>query len=431
MAEIKCPHCNKVFQVDESGYAAILSQVKDAEFHRELERREAELKDKQKTEEALIREQEESKRKQALAEQEKGRLEAEQKAKDLEAKLLLQTKEAEIHEKEALEKADRKIQELQSQLALQQQQSKNAMELQQQKSKQEIENLQNKLDSEKKDAELQRKKDKEAYDFVLAQKQEELERARDYKTRLSTKMIGEDLEQYCLARFNEIRMGAFPRAYFEKDNDASTGSKGDFIFRDYDEDRNEIVSIMFDMKNEADATETKHKNEDFFKKLDKDRNEKKCEYAVLVSMLEMDNEFYNGIADVSYRFPKMYVVRPQFFIPLITLLRNASMKSVGYQRRLAEIENQSLDVKNFENNLLDFQTKFGKNYQRASEKFKDAIEQIDKTINSLQKIKDNLTSSENNLRLANDKAQELSIKRLTKNAPSVRAMFEEEAKKKD
>ena len=239
-------------------------------------------------------------------------------------------------------------------------------------------------------------------------------------------MVGESLEQHCLTQFNQIRMTAFPNAYFEKDNDARTGSKGDFIFREASEDGTEFISIMFEMKNELDATATKHKNEDFFKELDKDRNEKKCEYAVLVSLLEVDNELYNnGIVDVSYRYPKMYVIRPQFFIPMITLLRNAALNSLKYQRELQIVRNQQLDLQNFENEMKAFKDGFARNYDIASRKFKTAIEEIDKTIDHLQKTKDALLSSENNLRLANNKAEDLSIKKLTRNAPSVRAMFEE------
>ena len=238
-------------------------------------------------------------------------------------------------------------------------------------------------------------------------------------------MIGESLEQHCLNQFNSLRMTAFPNAYFEKDNDARTGSKGDFIFRDY-VDGTEYISIMFEMKNEADETKTKHKNEDFFKELDKDRNEKKCEYAVLVSLLESDNELYNnGIVDVSYRYPKMYVIRPQFFIPLITLLKNAAMNSLQYQKELQIVRNQQIDIQNFEAEMNDFKTGFARNYRLASEKFSKAIEEIDKTIDHLQKTKEALLSSENNLRLANNKAEDLSIKKLTKNAPSVQAMFNE------
>lgn len=268
------------------------------------------------------------------------------------------------------------------------------------------------------------------YAVELRNKDELIEQYKDFKARLSTKMVGETLEQHCLTQFNSIRMSAFPNAYFDKDNDAKSGSKGDFIFREASEDGIEFISIMFEMKNEMDTTATKHKNEDFFKELDKDRNEKNCEYAVLVSMLEADSEFYNaGIVDVSYRYPKMYVIRPQFFIPLISLLRNAAKNSLEYKRELALAKAQEVDLTNFENNINEFKRTFSRNYQLASDKFKTAIDEIDKTILHLQKTKDALLSSENNLRLANNKAEEqLSVKKLTRNAPSIREEFENIAK---
>ena len=262
-------------------------------------------------------------------------------------------------------------------------------------------------------------------DEQLKEKDEQIDYYKDFKARQSTKMVGESLEQHCLTQFNSLRMTAFPTAYFEKDNDAKSGSKGDFIFRESVEGT-EFISIMFEMKNEMDETATKHKNEDFFKELDKDRREKKCEYAVLVSLLEMDNELYNnGIVDVSYRYEKMYVIRPQFFIPMITLLRNAALNSLKYRQELEAAKNQQLDIANFEENMNAFKQGFGRNYEIASKKFKTAIDEIDKTITHLQKTKDALLSSENQLRLANNKAEDLSIKKLTKNAPSVRKMFEE------
>ena len=257
-------------------------------------------------------------------------------------------------------------------------------------------------------------------------KDDEIEKYKNFKLQLSTKMIGESLERHCENEFNKIRATGFQRAYFEKDNDAKSGSKGDFIFRDYDEDGTEIISIMFEMKNEADATASKHKNEDFFKELDKDRREKNCEYAVLVSMLESENEFYNsGIVDVSYRYEKMYVVRPQFFIPIITLLRNAGLKSLEYRKKLEEVKSQNIDITNFENEMNEFKNSFGRNYRIASDKFKKAIEEIDKTIDHLKKTKDALLSSENNLRIANDKAEDLTIKKLTRKNPTMAAKFAE------
>ena len=288
----------------------------------------------------------------------------------------------------------------------------------------EVAALKNRLANQETESQLKQQSLQREYESRLRQKDEMIEYYKDFKARQSTKMIGESLEQHCLSQFNALRMTAFPDAYFEKDNDARSGSKGDFIFR---ESRGgvEFISIMFEMKNEADETATKHKNEDFFKELDKDRREKKCEYAVLVSLLEADSELYNnGIVDVSYKYEKMYVIRPQFFIPIITLLRNAALGSLKYRQELEAARNQQIDVLNFEKNMNEFKDKFAYNYQLASKKFKTAIEEIDKTIDHLQKTKEALLSSENNLRLANNKAEDLSIKRLTKNAPSVREMFD-------
>ncbi len=282
------------------------------------------------------------------------------------------------------------------------------------------------LNSQEKENQLKEKSLKEQYEDKLKYKDEQIEYYKDFKARQSTKMVGESLEQHCLTEFNRIRMTAFPMAYFEKDNDARTGSKGDFIFRESAEDGTEFISIMFEMKNEMDETASKHKNEDFFKELDKDRREKGCEYAVLVSLLEIDNELYNtGIVDVSYRYKKMYVIRPQFFIPMITLLRNAALNALKYQQELQTLKNQQLDILHFEENMQNFKDGFARNYELASRKFQDAIDDIDKTIKALEKTKADLLSSDRNLRLANDKAQDLSIKKLTKNAPSVKAMFDQ------
>ena len=290
----------------------------------------------------------------------------------------------------------------------------------------EIANLMGELKSIETESRLNEKSIKEQYEEKLKLKDEQIEYYKDFKARQSTKMVGESLEQHCLTQFNSLRMTAFPNAYFEKDNDARTGSKGDFIYRECAEDGTEFISIMFEMKNEADRTATKHKNEDFFKELDKDRREKGCEYAILVSLLEIDNELYNnGIVDVSYKYPKMYVIRPQFFIPMITLLRNAAKNSLQYRQELQIVRNQQVDILHFEENMNAFKEGFARNYRLASEKFATAIEEIDKTIDHLQKTKSALLSSENNLRLANNKADELTIKKLTKNAPSVKAMFDE------
>ena len=288
----------------------------------------------------------------------------------------------------------------------------------------EIAELKGKIESKETENQLREKSLMEQYEGKLKLKDEQIEYYKDFKARQSTKMVGESLEQHCLNQFNSLRMTAFPNAYFEKDNDAKTGSKGDFIFRE-SADGTEFISIMFEMKNEMDTTATKHKNEDFFKELDKDRREKGCEYAVLVSLLEIDNEYYNnGIVDVSYKYPKMYVIRPQFFIPIITLLRNAALNSLKYQQELQVVRNQQVDIQNFEENMMAFKEGFARNYRLASEKFQKAIEEIDKTIDHLQKTKDALLSSENNLRLANNKAEDLTIKKLTKNAPTVKAMFD-------
>ena len=398
MKEIKCPKCGEVFQVDESGYAQIVQQVRDAEFTQELERRANELKEKKDSEIALSQMESEKEYTEKLSEKER----------EIET-LKAQLSQAETEKKLAVSEA---IQEKNNEL------SEKGLE---------ITKLQGQLDSKDSENQLKENSLKEQYEEKLKLKDEQIEYYRDFKARQSTKMVGESLEQHCLTQFNSIRMTAFPTAYFEKDNDSSPGgSKGDFIFRESAEDGTEFISIMFEMKNEMDETATKHKNEDFFAKLDKDRREKKCEYAVLVSLLEMDNELYNnGIVDVSYKYEKMYVIRPQFFIPMITLLRNAALNSLKYQRELQVVKNQQLDILHFEENMQSFKDGFARNYELASRKFEDAIKDIDNTIKALEKTKADLLSSDRNLRLANDKAQDLSIKKLTKNAPSVKAMFDE------
>ena len=296
---------------------------------------------------------------------------------------------------------------------------------------QKITELSSELELKNKEYELKERSIKEDFNVQLKNKDEQIEYYKDFKARQSTKMIGESLEVHCSNEFNKLRP-LFPKAYFEKDNDAHTGSKGDYIYRDFDDDGNEIVSIMFEMKNEADETATKHKNEDFLKELDKDRREKKCEYAVLVSLLEIDNDFYNnGIVDVSHKYEKMYVIRPQFFIPLITLIRNLSNKSLEYRKELELIKNQNIDITNFESNMEKFKNDFGRNFRLASDKFKKAIDEIDKSINSLQKTKEALLSSENNLRIANGKAEDLTIKRLTRGNETMKKLFEEARKTDD
>ncbi len=458
MQEIKCPNCGEVFQVDETGYNQIARQVRDKEFAKELEHRVNELEAKQKQELELIRLQEEkvhtasiTKKDAEISDKEhliaelQTKLEASETAKNLAVSEAVEKKNREIsrtamEHSESLTKKDaeisardRRIAELQSKLeagetamklAVAQAVEKKNDELSEKSS--EIASLKGELKNKETESRLNEKSLIEQYEVELKHKDELIEYYKDFKARQSTKMIGESLEQHCLTQFNSIRMTAFPNAYFEKDNDARTGSKGDFIFRECGEDGTEFISIMFEMKNEADTTATKHKNEDFFKELNKDRNEKDCEYAVLVSMLEADSELYNnGIVDVSYKYPKMYVIRPQFFIPIITLLRNAALNSLQYRQELQIMRNQQLDIVHFEENLDTFKEGFARNYRLASEKFAAAIDEIDKSITHLQKIKEALLSSENNLRLANNKADELSIKKLTKNAPAVKAMFDD------
>ncbi|SMC76647.1 hypothetical protein SAMN06296952_2652 [Oscillospiraceae bacterium] len=415
MPEIKCPKCGNVFQVDESDYASIARQIRDHEFEDELSRRIREIEEKKEQELQVKLIKQQQAQQDELSRKELALKEAELRISDLKSKSDSQIKELE---------AKLKAGDTEMKLAVAQAQSKKDEEIAAKNN--ELIKLQGQLQN--KDAEMKLKETslKESYDQQLKFKDEEIERIKDFKAKQSTKMIGESLEQHCQNEFNSIRMSAFPNAYFEKDNDARTGSKGDFIFREASEDGTEFISIMFEMKNEMETTATKHKNEDFFKELDKDRKEKGCEYAVLVSMLEADNELYNnGIVDVSYRYEKMYVIRPQFFIPMITLLRNAALNSLKYQRELAVVRNQQLDIVNFESNMNDFKDAFGRNYRIASDKFKKAIEEIDKTIDHLIKTKEALLSSDNNLRLANNKAEDLSIKKLTKNAPSVRAMFDD------
>ena len=433
MKELICPNCHKAFTVDEADYASIVNQVKNAEFNVEVERRIEELHNRHKVEEQL-----------ATAQAEKV-YQVELNKKDI----AITQKEAEIaklkselgtvEEKKATELTlaladkDREIAKLQLSISESESKMKIAVMEEQRKAQVGIQSKEAEIAQLKANAELSKQAAainantiKEQYELKLKTAQEQVDYYKDLKTRMSTKMIGETLEIHCSTQFNQMMRPLMPNAYFEKDNDASGGSKGDFIFRDFAPDGTEYVSIMFEMKNEADETATKHKNEDFFKKLDADRRSKGCEFAVLVSLLEPENELYNGgIVDVSYRYEKMYVIRPQFFLPFITLLVQTSKKSMEYKQQLAIAQSQSIDVTNFENQLLDFQEKFGKNYRLASEKFKTAIDEIDKTILHLQKIKDALIGSENNLRLANDKAEALTIKKLTRNNPTMKAKFEE------
>lgn len=426
MNEIKCPNCGTTFQINESEYEKIVKQIKNKEFEKELTIREKEYK--------LDKENEVLKVKTQIKEQ----LTQELTQKEIQINKLKQ--ELEIKETETKNKLDKEytstinnlkieIEKLKGELSKKDAENKLKVEETTTKKDKEIQELTSKLDIKTKEYELQEKNIKEKYESKLKDKDEQIAYYKDFKARQSTKMIGESLEQHCLASFNRLRP-LFTNSYFEKDNDAKTGSKGDFIFRDYDEEGNEIVSIMFEMKNEADATATKHKNEDFLKELDKDRREKNCEYAVLVSLLEIENEYYNdGIVDVSHYYDKMYVIRPQFFIPLITLIRNLAQKTTTYKKELETIKNQNIDITHFEENILKFKDAFGRNYRLASERFTKAIEEIDKTIDHLQKTKEHLLKTNDNLRLANNKAEDLTIKKLTTNSPTVRKMFEDQNEK--
>lgn len=452
MNDIICPHCKKAFKVDESGYADILKQVHNSEFEKEIyERLELAQKEKETSIELATS---------------KIAADKDKEIADLKAKLDVGETNKKLAVNEALTDVQKERDSLQNELKQIKQEIENSKTLSQMNHSKELQELNAKKDSEiqklqsmiensettkklaiteavnkveqektelkssleKKDFENQiaQKSLEDRYKTQLSDKEEQIERLKDMKLKLSTKMVGESLELHCETEFNRIRHTAFPRAYFEKDNDARSGSKGDFIFRDFDENSTEFVSIMFEMKNENDETATKKKNEDFFKELDKDRNEKGCEYAILVSMLEQDSELYNsGIVDVSHKYPKMYVIRPQFFIPIITLLKNTSLKSLEYKTELEIVKAQNIDVTNFEDNLEKFKDAFGKNYDLASRKFQKAIDEIDKSIDHLQKTKEALLGTDRNLRLANDKAQDVTIKKLTRNNPTMKAKFQE------
>lgn len=404
MQEIKCPNCGTIFQVDESEYAQILRQVRDDEFKKELEYRAKDLAEKKETDLKLVRMEQEKKLGEIITSKDSELAKKDRMIEQLKMQIAGEKTERELAVSKAVQQKEKELSEKQT----------------------EITKLKGQISNTEAQSKLKEQSLKEQYEDRLKLKDEQIEYYKDFKARQSTKMVGESLEQHCMNQFNSIRMTAFPNAYFEKDNDARSGSKGDFIFREAGADGTEFISIMFEMKNEMDETATKHKNEDFFKELDKDRRQKNCEYAVLVSLLEIDNELYNnGIVDVSYKYEKMYVIRPQFFIPMITLLRNAALNSLKYKQELQVVKNQQIDILHFEENMNAFKEGFARNYRIASDRFKTAIDEIDKTITHLQKTKDALLSSENNLRLANNKADDLSIKKLTKNAPSVREMFEE------
>ena len=389
MQDIQCPHCGKAFKIDESGYADILRQVRDRAFEQQIHER------------------------LALAEKDK------QSAIELAKAQLIAQLQKDSNDK------DRQLAELKAQVERMSLAQQLAVTQAVTSVEKERDALRLTLVSEKQAKQLAEQSLKERYEVQIKDREEQIERLKDLKAKLSTKMVGESLEQHCQIEFERLRHTAYPRAYFEKDNDASSGSKGDFIFRDFDEAGTEIVSIMFEMKNENDSTATKKRNEDFLKELDKDRQEKGCEYAVLVSLLEPDHELYNsGIVDVSHRFPKMYVVRPQFFIPIITLLRNASVNALAYKRELALVRAQNIDITRFESQLDDFKTAFGRNWRLASEGFEEAVKRIDEAIKDLEKTKEALYKSANNLRLANDKAEDLTIKKLTRGNPTMTAKFE-------
>lgn len=409
MNEIKCPHCKTVFQIDEQSYNSIAKQVRDEEFRKDLQEREKQFNSEKDT-----------------------ALEIQEANLERKYEKVSQTLKDEYTKK--LNDQQAKINELTSKLeninndhanAIKLQETKYQLELQEEKSKniQELEKVTTKLETSKSEYLIKETSLKATYEEKLKAKDEQIAYYKDFKARQSTKMVGESLEVHCNTEFNKLRP-LFKNAYFEKDNDAKTGSKGDFIFRDYDDEGTEITSIMFEMKNEADMTASKHKNEDFFKELDKDRHEKNCEYAVLVSLLEIDNDYYNtGIVDVSYRYPKMYVIRPQFFIPLITLIRSMGLNTLDYKKELEIVQNQNIDISNFEDSLNKFKNDFGRNYALASKKFTTAIDEIDKTIDHLQKTKEALLSSDKNLRIANDKIDNITIKKLTNNSKSIRDMF--------
>lgn len=434
MSQIKCPNCGTIFQIDESQYHDILQQVRNEEFEKELQERE-------QNSNALIQSKLEKEYESKILKKEQEIISLKEK---LESNSQLVKAETEKELQEQLNKKDIEISKLEQNQKLQENKLnnlKNNISNNEKVLKAQLENvyqsklnqkdlemktLQGQIDHSKMEYQLKERNLKEKYDTLLQTKDEQIAYYKDFKLKQSTKMIGESLEQHCEIEFNKLRATGFQNAYFEKDNDARAGSKGDYIYREFDENGTEIISIMFEMKNENDQTSSKHKNEDFLKELDKDRNEKNCEYAVLVSMLEADNELYNtGIVDKSHRYEKMYVIRPQFFIPIITILRNAAIHSLQYKNELIEIRNQNIDITHFEESINDFKARFSKNYQAASTKFNKAIEEIDKTISHLQKTKEALLSSERQLQLANNKAEDLSIKRLTRNNPTMKKKFEE------
>ena len=434
MKEIICPKCGTVLNLDESNYDSIIKQVRNKEFLEELKKTEKQYSYEKETEIKLLTVNLEKEFNEKIKEKELkiSKLEADLENNKLLTDTTLKTTKIDIENnyKEEINKLNLKVLELENSLKLKETENKAKLDDVVREKEKDIIALKNKIELDNKEYVLKEKNLKDSFLDKLKVKDEMISYYKDLKARQSTKMVGESLEKHCQEEFNKLRP-LFKDAYFEKDNDIKNGSKGDFIFRDFLDDC-EFVSIMFEMKNECDTTATKHKNMDFLKELDKDRKEKNCEYAVLVSLLELDNDYYNeGIVDMSYKYDKMYVIRPQFFIPMITLIRGASLNSLKYKQELREIQNQNLDISNFENNMNNFKESFGRNYRLASEKFKKAIEEIDKTIDHLQKTKDSLLSSENNLRIANNKAEDLTIKRLTNNSPTMQKLFEENKNKKE
>lgn len=411
MAELKCPHCGQAFTVDDTELSSIVKQIRDKEFEQDLSFRVHEVEKHMQEKHMLQME--------SQANQMKLQFEAQ------ENRIMLKTREQYYGEIEKLKSDLRDMESLNRELKGQIEQNEN-------KTKIAVMEAVKKVEDEKREIENHLANEHDKHTAIIAEKDAQIEFYKDLKTKMSTKMVGETLEQHCEIQFNQLRPTAFRNAYFEKDNDASSGSKGDYIYRDYDEEGTEYISIMFEMKNEMDTTATKHKNEDFFKELDKDRREKKCEYAVLVSLLEVDNELYNaGITDVSHRYEKMYVIRPQCFIPMITLLKNAAKNSLQYKHELALVREQNIDVSNFEDSLLKFKDDFGRNYRIAHDHFDKAIDEIDKTIRSLEKVKKELMGSDNQLRIATNKVEDVSVKKLTKNNPTMQRMFEDLHKTSD
>ncbi|MBP3817337.1 MAG: DUF2130 domain-containing protein [Butyrivibrio sp.] len=441
MAELKCPHCGQAFTVDDTELSSIVQQIRDKEFEKDLDRRTSELEKHLQEKHAL----------EMAAQEDKITLKTKQQyEKEIENQIKI-IEELKTKQYKELEEQNQKINELKEEKAAEIEQLKDKLrEAQEKNSKLQLEiestsdktrlavleavkkvedekhELESSFNEKARDLENALTQEKEKGKILLEQKEKEVEFYKDLKTKMSTKMVGETLEQHCEIQFNQLRATAFKNAYFEKDNDARTGSKGDYIYRETDENGVEIISIMFEMKNEMDETATKHKNEDFFKELDKDRKEKNCEYAILVSLLESDSELYNaGIVDVSYKYDKMYVVRPQCFIPMITLLRNAALGALSYKQELAAVRNQDIDISNFEDSLMKFKDDFSKNYNLAHKHFDTAIEEIDKTIQHLEKVKKELLGSDNQLRIANSKVDDVSVKKLTRNNPTMKAKFDE------